>query len=303
MVEKREDAGNLEAISNDLPKLEAEKPVEVVIKRDDKDAEPDDLRRELEDYKKRLEEQAQARFEAEKRERDALQRAAQSASEVYDSNLHLVASALETTRNQGAILRAQQAEAMAVGDYARAAEIMEAMGRNSRDYDNLASGYEKMRVQPRPQTQPQQNSQSANPLDDLIHVVAQSSPRSAAWLERNRGKITDPKMLNKIRRAHEDAVDDGYTPDSDDYFGYVENRLGFSRRAEPVADEPFSSAAAPTARRSAPAAAPVSRSGNPTQSRPGRITLTPEQKEAAEINKMSYEEYYERVIEEKNRRR
>lgn len=306
MVEKKEDANDLGVVADDPIKSNANNSLEVVEKVEEKEPDVDDLRKELEDYKKRLEHQAQARFEAERQAQQAMQRSVQATNDKYDSEYHLVASALETTKNQASMLKAQQAEAMSVGDYQRAAELNEALNRNVLDHDRLASGLERMKTQPRPQYNPQQaqlNNQMevANPLDELIHVVAKTSPRSAAWLETNRNKITDPKTLNKIRRAHEDAVDDGLMVDTDDYFRYVENRVGFFRGSEPLGEDPFSSAASSTTRRSAPPAAPVSRSGSPGQSRPGRITLTPEQKEAAEFSKMTYEEYFERMVEEKKR--
>ena len=303
MSEKRSETSDLDVVLDDPIKVEAQKPVEIVETAEEKEPDANDLRKELEEYKSRLEHASQARFEAERRANEAMQYSVHAANEKFDSDYHLVASALETTKNQAAMLRAQYAEANAVGDYNRAAEINEAMARNIQDYDRLTNGLERMKTQPRQQYQPEFRPEMpvANPLDELIHVVAKSSPRSAAWLERHRGNIRDTKALNKIRRAHEDAIDDGLTVDTDDYFQYVENRMGFFRGSEPLGDDPLSSAAAPTARRSAPPAAPVSRSSSPSQSRPARLTLTAAQKEAAELSKISYEEYYENLLAEQKK--
>jgi hypothetical protein len=294
---------DLPAIPDDISAGGEEKPVEIVEKTEEKEPDVDELKRELEDYRNQLKSLAEARYEAEKRAQEAMQYSVQAANEKMDSDYHLVASALEQSKNNAAYLTNQLAEANAVGDYAKMAEIQRALTRNEIEQNELSRGFERMKNQPRPQYQPQQiqRMEVANPLDELIHVVAKTSPRSAAWLESNRNKITDARMLNKIRRAHEDAIDDGRAVDTDDYFGYVENRLGFVRGSEPLGDDPLSSASAPVTRRSAPPAAPVSRASSPGQNRPGRITLTAEQKEIAEMSKMSYEEYYEQMLREKQK--
>jgi phage I-like protein len=62
--------------------------------------------------------------------------------------------------------------------------------------------------------------------------------------------------------AHTMAIADGLQPDSDAYFAAIEQSLGMRASAQAQAD-PVSQASQAAPRRSAPPAAPVSRSGAP----------------------------------------
>ena len=92
-------------------------------------------------------------------------------------------------------------------------------------------------------------------------------------------------------RAHEDAMDDGIAPDSDEYFQYIEQRLGIRRNMDEQdtrtsAESPMSSAAAPK-RAVQPSPAPVSRGS----SRPNVMRLTAAEAETASALGMTPEEY------------
>jgi len=87
-------------------------------------------------------------------------------------------------------------------------------------------------------------------------------------------------------------VADGYQPDTDDYFGQIEDTLKISKRVNIEQDEdPMSGAAKVTQRRSAPPAAPVSRGGGGTGSRPNEVRLTREEIETARDLGMTEKEY------------
>jgi hypothetical protein len=90
-------------------------------------------------------------------------------------------------------------------------------------------------------------------------------------------------------RAHESAVDHGYAPDSDAYFQFVENRMGISESRQQTAP-------APMQRKASPPAAPVSRSGNGTGSRPNVVRLSSEQQEMAKNLGMTNAEYAAQVV-------
>jgi hypothetical protein len=99
----------------------------------------------------------------------------------------------------------------------------------------------------------------------------------------------------------------GIRPESDEYFRFVENRLGIGRedtRQQQEAyydnDSPLSEASAPV-RRQSPPAAPVSRTGSAPGTRPNVVRLTPAQAEAAKISGLSEVEYYKLMIQERNR--
>jgi hypothetical protein len=79
--------------------------------------------------------------------------------------------------------------------------------------------------------------------------------------------------------------------DSDDYFDAIESTLRVRRQDNNRDYDAMADAAKPTQRRSAPPAAPVSRSGGGGGSRPNRVTLTPAERDIASMMGMSPEEY------------
>jgi phage I-like protein len=92
-------------------------------------------------------------------------------------------------------------------------------------------------------------------------------------------------------RAHEDAIDDGIAPDSDEYFAFIDQRLGIRRNMDEQgtgasAESPMSTAAAPK-RAVQPSPAPVSRGS----SRPNVMRLTAAEAETAAALGMKPEEY------------
>jgi phage I-like protein len=140
---------------------------------------------------------------------------------------------------------------------------------------------------------------NVSPVDDLIQRV---TPLSAQWLQNNRDNLKDPRSFRIMARAHEDAVDHGIIPESDEYFRFVESRLGFSKGETAPPEPAMSAAAAPVQRRQSPPAAPVSRQPSTSSgNKPHVVKLTPEQREAARISGVTEEEYARQMIKERNR--
>lgn len=240
----------------------------------------------INDLKMRLEQERQARLEAEKQARAAAEAAAQAQNEVQDTNLQLVKNAIETVKRNNDILKYNYSEAMAVGDYAKAAEIQESMSINASKLMELERGRSHMENMPK--IEPVQPQRPADPVEAL---ASQLSPRSAEWVRRNPQCVTDPRMYQKMVAAHNLAMADGYQPDTDDYFAFVEDTLKISKRV-PVQEEedPMANAAKVTQRR-APPAAPVSRNNTSTGSRPNVVRLTKLEAETARDLGMTEEEY------------
>ena len=103
-----------------------------------------------------------------------------------------------------------------------------------------------------------------------------------------------------MARAHEDAVDHGIIPETDEYFHFVENRMGINKN-DRNGDEVMSSASNSTQRRSSPPSAPVSRTPAGSSHRPGVVQLTSAEVEAARISGISPQEYYRNKMKEQNR--
>lgn len=303
MSDKEKD---LEVVLDDAPEIEKkEDDVEIVVA-DEQTAQgdsggdrsgPDES---IEELRRRLEQERQARMEAEKRAYQAGEQAHRAFAEVEDTQLHLVKSAFDSVKRDQELLRSSLREAMQIGDYDKAAEINETISMNSVKLSQLEQGLVEMQNRAR-NAQDQRNQQQAprqggDPVDDLIQRV---TPLSAKWLQDNRDHLRDQRSLRIVARAHEDAVDMGIIPESNDYFALVEARLGIQKSAPRRDEGAYSSAAAPVQRRSAPPAAPVSRGG--AASRPGVIKLTPLQAEAAKISGLTPKEYYAQMMRDKNR--
>lgn len=273
------------------PEPEPEKPAKAAV-------EPDTA---IEELNRRLQAERQAREEAERFAREAANRANQAANEVEDTHLHLVKSAIETVRRDQDILKANLKECWTIGDYDKAAELQEAMSVNAAKLLQLENGFQEMQNRPRaepvrPVSPPQQQGPD---IDRLIQSV---TPLSAQWLQNNRDSLKDPRSFRIMARAHEDAVDHGIIPESDDYFRFVENRLGINRSNDAPVEPAMSAAAAPVQRRQSPPAAPVSRQpSNSSGNKPHVVKLTPEQREAARISGVTEEEYARQMLKERNR--
>jgi hypothetical protein len=244
----------------------------------------------LKNLKKKLDQERMAREDAERRAQAA-------AGEVSETNMHLVANAIETVTRDQELLKGHLRDAMAIGDFDKAADIQAAMVSNTTNLKQLERGYEEMKNQPRQPVQPMARNEIT--VDDLINRV---TPRSAEWLSKNRDAIADGRSIRIMGRAHEDAIDMGIIPESDEYFGFVESRLGIGKQesSDYRNNDAMSDAAKPMKNRQSPPSAPVSRTPADS-SRPGTIRLTAAEVEAAKISGISPQEYYRLKTQDRNR--
>ena len=245
----------------------------------------------LDALKAQLESERQARYDAERRAQQAAQQAYQAQNEKQDSDLHLVSNAIDTVRQKAEILKAAYRDAMSMSDFDRAADLQQEMSDNSARLLQLEHGRQALEQQPKRQPPP-----PPRPTDPVEAIASQLSPRSASWVRAHPQFARDERLFNKMVAAHNLATADGIEPDTDDYFESIENLLGVRQSQVSRAEEPTSVAAKVTQRRYSPPEAPVSRSGNGTGSRSNVVQLTKEQKEAAEMNGMTYQEYARNVL-------
>jgi hypothetical protein len=272
-LEKKPEAAEIEVVkAEDEPERNAAKVLE-----------PEDG---LSKLKADLERERNGRIEAERRAKEAAQDAFRAKNEVQDSNLHLVTNAIETVKQNADVLKSNYREAMAMGDFDRAAEVQHAMATNAAKLLQLEQGKQAMESQPK-QAAPEQY-RSSDPVEAL---ASQLSPRSADWVRRNPQCVTDPRLYQKMVAAHNLAVADGYVPDTDDYFEQIESTLKMNRREVSAQDDAMAEAAQPVQRRSSPPAAPVTRSGNGTGSNQNRVRLSSQEREMAQMMGMTDQEY------------
>lgn len=267
--------------------VEDPKPAEDIIveKSEDKPADADPVDNTLETLREQLESERKARQEAQRRASEAEQSAYEAKGEVQDTSLHLVSNAIDTVIQNNNILKANYREAMAMQDYDTAADIQSEMSSNAAKLLQLEQGKQALESQPR---QPAPTPYIADPVEAL---ASQLSPRSADWVRRNPQFATDPRLYQKMLAAHNLAMADDIPADSDDYFAAIEDTLRIRRQDNSGDYDAMADAAKPTQRRSAPPAAPVSRSGGGGGSKPNRVTLTAAEREMASMMGMTPEEY------------
>lgn len=245
----------------------------------------------IEALRHQLEMERQARAEAERRARDAESTASKASLEVQDSNLQLISSAIDSVNRANFMLKRDYASAMAAGNYEHAADIQSQMSMNGAKLLQLENGkaaLEQRIASPQPK-------QMETPLDPVEAVASQLSPRSAAWVRAHPECVRDQKLYLKMVGAHNIAIADGYTADTDEYFSEIERQMGMRRQATSVSreetEEPSSMAAKPMAKKAPPPAAPSSRAASNGSGGRNTVTLNSAEREMASIMGMTPEEY------------
>ena len=280
---------NDEKVEVQLEEPKIEEPViiddvedEITVKGDgDEVASPENA---IEELKKKLEEEQKARKEAQRLAREAQTHVAKAYNEVDDTNKQLVHTAIENLERDMDVMTTSYAEAMSAGEYERAAKIQRAMTANETKLEQLKYGFAEMQKAP-----PQRQLPEAPPpshRETLSQIIDSVTPESARWLEANKSHIRDQNDIQDMFNAHNSAVSRGITPDTPQYFTFIERRLGIESQQEE--ESVMSSASKPTARKAAPPAAPVNR----TSSSKNSATLTKAEAEMAQSLGMSHKEYW-----------
>lgn len=252
----------------------------------------------IEELKKMLEAERELRAEAEriaKKNAEIAQFAAQHAQKseknVQDSNLQLIVNAIDTFQKDNENLKSQIRDAMASGDYDRAADLQSAMSMNNAKLLQLENGKAALQEKIAQPVQPIPPMPTIERRDAVEDLASQLSPRSAQWIRTHPECARDTKMFNKMVGAHNFAIAEGYVPDSDAYFDYIESQLGYKQAVTDAPDaDAMSEAAKPTQTRAAPPPAPSTRAASGS-GRPTVVRLTQEEREMATMMGMSPEDY------------
>jgi hypothetical protein len=245
------------------------------------------------ELRERLEQEKKARIEAENRANQAQQSAHKASQDVQDSNLQLITGAIDKIKRETGYNKAEYRDALASGDYDKAADIQEMMSLNSAKLLQLENGRVSLENK---LAQPQKvEPHYSNPVEEIAQTL---SPRSAAWVRAHPECITNPRLYENMVKAHNKALDDGYIPDSEAYFDMIETRLGFKNRnsQDDGEDVVLSAASSPSQKRSAPPAAPTTRTASGTGNRTTTVRLDANQREMASMMGMTPEEYATNMV-------
>jgi len=243
------------------------------------------------ELKAMLEQEKKLRLEAETRAHQAQQTAQKATAEIQDSNLMMIKGAIDNVKQGTEALKRNLKEAMAAGDFDTAVTIQEQISINAAKLLQLQNGKDAL----------EEKLKNPPPVanDVVDQIASQLSPRSAAWIRANPDVVKDKQRYDDMVRAHNHAIGEGHVPDSDAYFQHIEMRLGL-RKPKPVVDDgedvTLSAAAAPVQKRSAPAAAPTTRTASSAPSKSQVVRLSAEMREMASMMGMSPEDYAKNMV-------
>lgn len=122
------------------------------------------------------------------------------------------------------------------------------------------------------------------PVDSVEASIANLPDPAKNWLRTHRDYMTDQRKNAKIQSLHWEVIDEGHQPFSTGYFESLETHLGMRQPKEPekkVVEEPET-------RRNPPVSAPVTRdvpsASTGRAASTTRVTLRPDQREAARFS-------------------
>lgn len=243
------------------PKAEPEVPPEIA-----------ELKAQLEAERaaRKREEAARAAAEADAgRYRDS---AASQQQTLHDAHLTAVSRAIEATESKLGSLKQSYAVAMQNGDYAALADIQVQMASEAARKFQLESGkaqLEQQRSAPQPQMQNDQ-----------------FTPRTRAWLDKHPDVLSDRRSQLRAAAAHNEALADGHIQDSDAYFDFIEQKLGYKQAQQTPAAPPQQQ------RQPSYAAAPSRPEGGANRvTNAKELKMTPHMRELAKMAGMSDAEW------------
>jgi hypothetical protein len=248
----------------DVP-LEEESPIEIVLEGekqpeeqvDDREAALQQMKAQLEEVSRRHEQEKIARHRAEQYAFQQAKAAQDTQNDLHQSNYQVVVSGIENMKQTIDQAKRAFAEATAAGDYSGAAEANDTIAWANAHLKDLYEG--KSRIEshlqpaegrvadtPPPNYAPQlEQAAPLSPDQQFNSLLSRLTPRSAAWLREHPQAAAD---MNKLSAAHNAAtVLKGISPESQEYFSFIENELGIggnkqSNRKPAMASAPVSSA-------------------------------------------------------------
>lgn len=227
-----------------------------------------DLKKQYEHQKRVAEAEREARRQAEYFAQQQAQQVGYARTEVQDSNLKIIMNAIDATEQAAAIAEREYAEAMAAQNYQMAARAQRAIAQAESHLLQLQNGRQRLEETLQQPVEgsvyaPQVPSFEPQIPQDPVEMYAERlAPRSAEWLRSHPEAV---QKIGKLTRAHQDAIEDGLAPETDDYFRFIESRLGYD--AEPQSEARRSEPASTQPNRRALASAPVTSSASYTSSR------------------------------------
>jgi len=285
-IPAEEAAQSVEVSLNDEPKAEKRSerqaaPPSVNDDVDDREQQLIEIKRQYEEQKRRAEAERHARQQAEQYAYEQTQKAQYAQYDAEGNRLQTYINAIEATEQAASNAERAYADAMASGDYAAAGRAQRAMAsaeahllRLQNEKAQAEQYIESLRTEGRVQAPPRQTFDPApQNQDPLEQMASRLTPKSAAWL---RAHPEAAGQVEKLTAAHASAVQfEGLTPETPEYFRYVEEKLGLT---------PPQKAPAKKIMASAPVQSSSSMSSSRSGSNGSTMILSPAEVEQAVLN-------------------
>ena len=250
--------------------------------------------------KQRTEEERKARFAV---EQQRAQEAIRGRSELEQTQYDSVANALEARKAAAQQAKQEYASARAANDPIAEAEALERMQRVNADIPTLEQGKTQLeqRIQQTRNTPPQVQSTDPNmAVENVLSRMAALSNEERDWIRKHPDSVLDNRNVMLMQGAYIEAERKGIKRGSPEYFQLFEDRLGYQPEDDDTATEyddvdddvvenvPRVESPPLQPRQRPASAAPPSRSAPGASTRQtdmssGKVTLTPQQREAARI--------------------
>jgi hypothetical protein len=258
---------------DDIEIVHADTPTEVEVVEQPVAAAAPTVEQGIADLQRQLESERAARAIAEQRANTAQVEAGQFKTQAEQSQYTAISRALDAANGAAESAEARYVTAMEAGDYKAAAKAQSEMARIAAQQTQLEAGKSQMEaMRNSPQYRQPQQQQRVDP-NSFEGRISNATPRTQQWLRAHPEAVTDPEKNAEALLAHQRAVKAGHAPDSDAYFSYVEQVMGY--QPAPQAKQRQANQSAPVTQQSRQPA------GQQTKT---TFTMTPKMRELAAMS-------------------
>ena len=223
--------------------IEQDAPVVETKKDGSEDAIAAAIREQAKEYEVKLVAEREEKEAARRRAETAEREARVATARVADSDLDSVTNAISMVEMQREKVKRQLKDAMEAGDFDGTVKAQEDLSEAITKLNALKEGKNYIE---------QRKSEPVN-VDPQEAYIGKFTQRSQEYLRQHRELVTNENKNKRMIAAHYEAEAEGHKPDSEAYFQFLDNKLGY-------ADAPKK---APSRM---PAGAPVSRGNGDIQS-------------------------------------
>lgn len=257
MIEEKKEEEVLVEIDKEEPEVVKAQETKPEPKQEEaKDEGVEVIRAQVKEYEEKLEAERAEKEAARQRAEAAEREVAQAKTRVSESEFEALNSAISVVDTEKEQAKRELKDAMERGDFDGTVAANEKLSLAITNLEKLKEGkiaLERAKVEV-----------SSDPVEGYIQKF---SRRSQDYLRKNLDYVRDPVKNKKLIAAHYEAEAEGYTPDTDAYFKFLDEKL--SAPKEKKVQENRSAPAAPVSRNSEPSSHSSSENSSVVKLTPG----------------------------------